>query len=485
MDKRNVFRSLLLLALAGPLHAQEFTNLLWPPRDVGANESFGVFGVFGGSGIGLGGNVLAVRDARNGENVFVRVYVREGLNWIEDGRLCAVPRTPFVQATLDDAFSIDVDAGRVLVSGKGHACLYTRVAARKWSLEELSAPPNATGANFGARVALSGDWMAVATDAAVELLQHQGLGQGSWVPVQEVLLAFPAVVDLDGSELAIASVEGVRTFHLDGGTWTQEFTLGSGFNLTGFDGDKLCVLETRTSLLQAFDRVGSSWLPGGTLGLRGLAPFSAALSGDRMYMSQNAKLRIFDIGAQDWTEVGEVASPYPSFCSYRDAGVVIDGSTLVVHSGAEPYEHLNGVLSTFDLSGATHATLHASTAQMELESGGTLTLELDAGPAKAGAVYFLKGSLTGTSPGFERAGVRIPLDRRADPYFPLCRYRGVLDGAGRASIPISIPALAPGDPLCDLLKDRTLHHVFFLWERGHGLTNVSNVALTALVGRAH
>ena len=82
MDKRDVFRSFLLLALAGPLQAQEFTNLLWPPRDVGANESFGVFG---GSGIGLGGNVLAVRDARNGENVFVRVYVREGLNWIEDG----------------------------------------------------------------------------------------------------------------------------------------------------------------------------------------------------------------------------------------------------------------------------------------------------------------------------------------------------------------------------------------------------------------
>ncbi len=59
-----------------------------------------------------------------------------------------------------------------------------------------------------------------------------------------------------------------------------------------------------------------------------------------------------------------------------------------------------------------------------------------------------------------------------------------LDGAGRAVVQIQLPTILPGEALA-ALKDRTLHHAFVVWEPGRGLTHVSNVTLTALVGRLH
>ncbi|NOT28944.1 MAG: hypothetical protein HOP15_00690 [Planctomycetes bacterium] len=473
---RSLFRPSLLLAFAFPVHAQEFTSIFWPPRDVGAIERFGEF--FGPS-LAVGGDVLAVRDTRDGENTFVRVYLREGLNWIEDGRLAPYPRTPFVPDSLDLADCLDVDAGRVLVGARERVLLYHRVAARQWVAEEIPRPAHVTGNGFGLFAALSGDWMAVTTESALDLLQRQG--NGTWALMQEFPMTFPIRPDIDGSNLMVPCFGGeVRVLHRNGATWNEELHLAPYWDLPALDGERMCAVDLLTLQYRVFERVGTSWVPGAGLRFHGERPSALGFSDERMYVTQGGKLRVFDVAS--WGELGEIPAPFPSLCSFSRASLAVDQKTLVVQTTAKPVEHTLGELSTFDLSGATRATLHASHAQMELESGGTLTLELDAGPANAGKAWFLGGSLTGSSPGFRLAGKRIPLDRRADPYFDLCRYRGRLDGAGRASIAIQIPALAPGDPLC-FLKDRTLHHAFFLWERGRGVTNVSNVAPTALVGR--
>ncbi len=120
--------------------------------------------------------------------------------------------------------------------------------------------------------------------------------------------------------------------------------------------------------------------------------------------------------------------------------------------------------------------------RLALLAGDTLTLTLDAGAANAGKVYFLRGSITGCSPGIRLAGTRIPLNARNDPYFAYSRQSGRLDGAGRALIQIQLPPVQPGDALA-ALKDRTLSHAFVIWEQGRGLTHISNVTSTALRGR--
>jgi hypothetical protein len=122
--------------------------------------------------------------------------------------------------------------------------------------------------------------------------------------------------------------------------------------------------------------------------------------------------------------------------------------------------------------------------KMALEDGGTLTLALDAGPENAGKAFFLGGSLAGSSPGTRIAGVRLPINVHGDPYSKHSRRQGLLDGAGRAAVQVVVPSIQPGETLT-YLKDRTLHHAFVIWERGRGITHVSNVELTALVGRFH
>jgi hypothetical protein len=158
-------------------------------------------------------------------------------------------------------------------------------------------------------------------------------------------------------------------------------------------------------------------------------------------------------------------------------------SLLVVSYGETPVENLHGYVATHALDPSQRPTLLASSAQLALELGETLTLSLDAGVEHAGRIFSLRGSLSGSSPGTPLGGgMRLPLNLRNDPYAAFARWRGRLDGLGRATVSIALPVIMPGDPL-SWLDDRTLHHAFAVWRPGHGVTHVSNVALTGLVGR--
>ena len=74
-------------------------------------------------------------------------------------------------------------------------------------------------------------------------------------------------------------------------------------------------------------------------------------------------------------------------------------------------------------------------------------LEIERGPAHAGHLYWLVGSMSGTSRGIQFRGSRIPLD--FDSYFAtlvrgpnqglFTNNFGVLDAAGRASVILEVP----------------------------------------------
>jgi len=107
--------------------------------------------------------------------------------------------------------------------------------------------------------------------------------------------------------------------------------------------------------------------------------------------------------------------------------------------------------------------LRADTGTVSLTTGGAQQLDLFAGPAFAGKLYFVLGSATGTSPGLTLGSVNIPLV--FDPYFGitlnapnsplLSPSLAVLGPKGEANCHFTLP---PG--ISSSLAGLTLHHAF-------------------------
>jgi hypothetical protein len=107
--------------------------------------------------------------------------------------------------------------------------------------------------------------------------------------------------------------------------------------------------------------------------------------------------------------------------------------------------------------------LYSDLGAISQSAGGTQTLTLDAGPAFAGDLYLVLGSLSGSSPGIPFGSFTIPLN--PDAYFlhtvkhpstaPLPDSLGTLDAAGRATAHF---ALAPG--VAAGLQGEVVYHAF-------------------------
>lgn len=95
--------------------------------------------------------------------------------------------------------------------------------------------------------------------------------------------------------------------------------------------------------------------------------------------------------------------------------------------------------------------LAASTDQISTAAGGTCEFHLSAGSKRAGHVYLLLGSASGTGPGTSVDGQTLPLN--ADGFLaftlasansgPLANSFGVLDDLGRATASLTVPAGSP------------------------------------------
>ncbi len=118
--------------------------------------------------------------------------------------------------------------------------------------------------------------------------------------------------------------------------------------------------------------------------------------------------------------------------SVADTGV---GATPVVDMGA--YER-----------GASALTVDV--ASLSIAGGGVQRLSIDAGVARAGGIYLVAGTASGTAPGFDLGAVHVPLN--FDAYSlaslgmanqgPFAGTLGVLDANGRATAAIVLPAAA-------------------------------------------
>ena len=85
---------------------------------------------------------------------------------------------------------------------------------------------------------------------------------------------------------------------------------------------------------------------------------------------------------------------------------------------------------------------------ISVSAGGAFTMCVNAGPSHAGKLYWVLGSLSGTTPGFPLSGLAIPLNFDAYTTFtinkvntaPLAGSFGVLDADGQATCSLTIPA---------------------------------------------
>ena len=126
--------------------------------------------------------------------------------------------------------------------------------------------------------------------------------------------------------------------------------------------------------------------------------------------------------------------------------------------------------------------LSADVATVSLSAGGLQSLSLHPGAAHAGALYFLLGSASGTSPGIAIDGQTLPLN--FDGYFnltlkagplPLQNSLGFLDAAGNASAGFLAPPAAYSPSLAGV----TLNHAYAVI--GITVTTTSNPIPVLLV----
>ncbi len=463
---------------------QERTSILWPPRDIGAPESFGTRWA-----PGLDGERLIVRHDREPvENPFLRVYRREGLNWIEEQRLTIAPRTPFDPANRLFGAATDVDGDSVVGAnpgerdtGAGAVHVFRRRAERLWDELAIPAVDPARELNFGTLVSIHGEWLAVGTAVGTADAVHLfHLEDGGWARRQSILDTHVTFLELDAGHLVLASSRLVRLFELDGDIWSQSFELPIPTSLVvhaDLDGDRLAVRANFTlseSQLRIYEHGPDGWSESASVPSRSNP---VALAG-KFAFTADARVDVFEELPTGWEYTRSLTlEPRLSAWGYlmRAAGPV-----MVIASLRYPVtDNLRGCVLTYALDGA-RTTLSASALQMLMEEGGTLTLELDAGIEHAGSAFFLAGSISGTSPGFSVLGTRVPLQRARDPYYPLSLRSGRLDGSGRARVEVVLPPIPRGSPLA-FLKDRTLHHAFVVWDGG--VAHVSNVTGTTIIGR--
>jgi hypothetical protein len=136
------------------------------------------------------------------------------------------------------------------------------------------------------------------------------------------------------------------------------------------------------------------------------------------------------------------------------------------------YNRGDAFVSRLDMGVAMYGDVH----EVSIRTGGTQSLTVNAGKAHANRLYWIFGSVTGTSPGVNLLGVHIPLN--PDLYSNVAmanvnttvftKFRGSLDANGLATASFVVPANLP------LPAGFTFHHAYVVYDASGRLYMASN-----------
>ncbi|QDU82964.1 hypothetical protein Pla163_00590 [Planctomycetes bacterium Pla163] len=368
--------------------------------------------------------------------------------WLEMARLESPVPAPFAHL----GWSVDLEGDRALVGAvsdsgagvfAGAAHLFERQGDGSWSHVAVLTDPDAQfGDSLGHTVALNGDSAFVgalldddAGDSAGAVHVFERAADGTWNHTDRLTASDATASARFGQSLAVNGDTLVV------GTWIND----------GADPGRAYLFERDPS---------GAWLEAQRLtGIAGSDFFGFGVAADLVGDLCVIGTRRISFGASgpgmvrcyerrsdgQWHWVADVApSSQDSFGRFGAATAVIG-----------PDEFLTGAWAattpTGQLSGAAYSTrigqLMRTRPEVSIDDAGTTDLVLFAGPERAGSIYFVVGSYTGTSLGFEVDGVTLPIDR--DSYTDQCVFDyngailtnnlGLLDGDGTAVVHFRLP----------------------------------------------
>lgn len=507
------FRVLLLPILASLASAQTLISRV-TADDAFEADHFGEAVALAGDTLFVGAPLDNVVGRNSGS---VYVLRRRGLNWFLDQKL--TPDVPERGKAVGVGLAADGETLVAIASRANYAdnhdpALYVfekRGGAWVQAAVLRPIPPGAAPeALFATSVAVAGDWILAgcprdfqtATDAgAVHAYRRT---PGGWERAGKITPSDPdpgqefgGWISLAGNTMAVSAggdgtlgmdAGACYVFELQGASWVQVAKLtaadgrsGDRFGAGAIAGNTL-VVGAPSSLTIApfagaayvFERQGPDWIQTAKLAPADLERFEnfgteiVASQGKAVIRSNqgSAPVRVFEPVNGVWQETVRLQSGD----TVRSLALAGDFLALGAPFHDQRAPNAGGVLM-HSMSGALRASL-SSPRQI---SWGKQRLEIERGPEHAGHVYFMLGSMTGTSRGIPFRGFRIPLN--PDPYFVattstpgrcLFPYSGVLDASGRASLVLEVPPAA-----YSRVVGLTLDHAF-LESDLNGLEHVSN-----------
>lgn len=208
---------------------------------------------------------------------------------------------------------------------------------------------------------------------------------------------------------------------------------------------------------------------GNSVDVRGSRAVVGAHQHNGLVFGSEGRAYVFDYDGLNWSEAAILGTCEPMAGDELGLDVALDGDRVL--TGAPHDDDQGGDAGTVLVfenpgSGWIETAKLLETPAISLSTGGALSFGMNPGPAFANQLYFLLGSLSGTSPGIGLpGGSLVPLN--LDPYLsftlsnpntpPLANSFGFLNGAGQT---INTPGfnLPPGLP--PGLADQTVHHAF-------------------------
>jgi hypothetical protein len=379
------------------------------------------------------------------------VFERQsGGSWVLASKLVAA------DGAIGDFFgrAVAIDGDRVMVGsvldddGAGNAgsvYVYERSIGGTWSfVQKLVAPSPEADARFGVELALDGDRAAIGAtlddEAALDggevyVFEH---GFGGWSEVAELVAPDAAPSDEFGEALALVGdrlIVGVRKDDdgaIDAGS-ARVFERGAG-------GVWSEVAALRASAPVAGVLLGSS------VALEGERAVVGATSEGSLPAAAGRALLFTRESATVWHETAVLAPSVGSNGAlFGQAAALSNGRALISADQDDVGATNAGAAMVFEIGSLLHGAPTIS-----LASGGASALLVRAGPARAGDLYVMFGSLAGTSPGTVEpvSGLTLPLVYDAYTAFLIANWGGglvapwfgLLDAHGAANAVFAVPA---------------------------------------------
>jgi hypothetical protein len=363
--------------------------------------------------------------------------------------------------------SLAVQGRRALIAatyelaGDGHVYVYERDASDQWlRVADLVSSDPFPGNWFGWSVALDGDRALIGAYGDAVAIFFERDSAGHWLQVQRVRGhdtvfqdRFGHAVALAGDHALIGAFEAHTSVSGSGAvyaftrstSWTEtQKIVPADADVGDRFGDSLAIDGRRAVIADELDNYGS--------------PFTGGNAG-------SAYCYALDSGGS-WVQSAKLYSTSPSVEARFGRCVALKGDDVIIGAVREnTVVSLSGAVFLFDaepLSVDKNALERTGSGGRAWAQPPSQALDLDAGPAYAGLLYQVLGSLSGTAPGISlTGGLHLPLN--PDAYFsytlnpsgrPLVNSIGVLDANGRARASLELGRV----PLA--LIGQTFHHAF-------------------------